>query len=87
MAWAREQGFVVFTHDLDFSALLANTGARGPSVFQVRSQDVLPDSIGAEVVATLQAHEADLDRGAIVTLDRLGARVRVLPIRGRRHDA
>ena len=31
MAWAREHGFVVFTHDLDFSALLAATGAGGPS--------------------------------------------------------
>ena len=25
MAWARENGYIVFTHDLDFSALLAAT--------------------------------------------------------------
>jgi len=30
MAWARENGFVVFTHDLDFSALLAATQGEGP---------------------------------------------------------
>ena len=31
MAWAREHGFVVFTHDLDFGHLLALTHAAGMS--------------------------------------------------------
>ena len=31
----------MFTHDMDFSALLAVTGAAGPSVLQVRVQDTL----------------------------------------------
>jgi predicted nuclease of predicted toxin-antitoxin system len=83
MAWARDHGFVVVTHDLDFSALLANTEALGPSVIQVRTQDVLPDAIGTDVVRVLQEHQAALDRGAIVTIDELNARVRVLPIRKR----
>jgi predicted nuclease of predicted toxin-antitoxin system len=30
MEWARRNGHVVFTHDMDFSALLAVTGATGP---------------------------------------------------------
>jgi predicted nuclease of predicted toxin-antitoxin system len=30
MAWAKENGFAVFTHDLDFSALLATTQGEGP---------------------------------------------------------
>ena len=54
MAWAREHGLVVYTHDLDFSALLAATGAAGPSVLQVRTQDILPSGIGADVVRVLQ---------------------------------
>ena len=36
LAWARERGYVLFTHDLDFGALLAATRDRGPSVIQVR---------------------------------------------------
>ena len=44
LAWARENRFVVFTHDLDFGHLLALTHASGPSVIQVRSEDVLPES-------------------------------------------
>jgi len=62
MAWARNRGFVVITHDLDFSALLAATEAVGPSVLHVRTQDV---------------------EGAIVSIDELASRVRVLPVRKR----
>jgi len=42
MQWARTGGWIVFTHDLDFGTLLAIAGERGPSVIQVRTQDVLP---------------------------------------------
>jgi len=42
MAWARANGHVVFTHDLDFGTTLALTHAAGPSVIQVRGQNVLP---------------------------------------------
>ena len=81
MAWARDRDLVVMTHDLDFSALLAYTEAAGPSVVQLRMQDVLPDTAGAEVVRVLREHRAALDEGAIVSLDALASRVRVLPIR------
>jgi predicted nuclease of predicted toxin-antitoxin system len=40
MDYAGRYGMVVFTHDLDFGALLANRKARQPSVFQIRTQDV-----------------------------------------------
>ena len=45
MTWAREHVHVVFTHDLDFGTLLALTRASGPSVIQVRSQDVLAEHL------------------------------------------
>ncbi len=37
MEWARANGCVVFTHDLDFGTVLATTRAQGPSVIQVRT--------------------------------------------------
>ena len=80
MAWARERGWVVFTHDLDFSALLATTGAAGPSVIQVRGQDVLPSALGDDVARVLREHSDALERGAIVTVDLVKARIRILPI-------
>jgi len=81
LAWAAARDHVVFTHDLDFGALLALTGAAGPSVVQVRGAlDLLPAALGGRVVATLEAFEAELARGALVTLDGSLERVRVLPI-------
>ena len=81
MEWARHAGCVVFTHDLDFSALLAATEATGPSVIQARTQDVLPNAIGPDVVRALRTYSAELEQGAIITVDKVRSRVRVLPIR------
>jgi predicted nuclease of predicted toxin-antitoxin system len=46
MAWAREHDHVVFTHDMDFGALLAATRAVGPSVLQARVKDTMPSALG-----------------------------------------
>jgi len=80
MEWARGHDSIVFTHDLDFGALLAMNHAAGPSVLQVRTQDVMPERIGAHVVAVLRTYEVALDAGAIITIDEATARVRILPI-------
>ena len=85
MAWAKAAQRVVFTHDLDFGAILAATQAEGPSVIQVRTQDVTPAHLERLVVAALRTHEATLVNGALVTVDEARSRVRILPItwRGR----
>jgi predicted nuclease of predicted toxin-antitoxin system len=80
MDWAVKHGHIVFTHDLDFGTALALTHNTGPSVFQVRTRDVLPDRIGKLVIAALRQHEADLISGALVVVDEARSRVRVLPI-------
>jgi len=80
LAWAREHGFIVFTHDLDFGHLLALTHAAGPSVIQVRSADVLPASIGSIVIRALRQHHSLLESGVLVVIEPANFRVRVLPI-------
>lgn len=80
LAWAREHGFIVFTHDLDFGHLLALTHAAGPSVIQVRSEDVLPASIGPIVIRALRQHQDLLESGALVVVEPADFRVRILPI-------
>ena len=81
MGWARGAGHVVFTHDLDYPALLAATNADGPSVLQLRDQDVLPEAVGERVVEVTRTHADALRRGAVVSVDSASARVRVVPIR------
>lgn len=81
LAWARSQGYLVFTHDLDFGTLLALTRAVGPSVLQIRTQDVTPESIGALVVDVLRKYAAQLDTGALIVVDEDKSRARILPIK------
>lgn len=80
MTWATSNDHVVFTHDLDFGTALALTHSTGPSVFQVRGQNVLPEHLGSIVVAALQKYESALIAGALVVVDEKKSRVRVLPI-------
>jgi predicted nuclease of predicted toxin-antitoxin system len=81
MAWARANEHIVFTHDLDFGVLLAMTRSVGPSVVQLRMQDVMPKSAAAAVLEVFRDHEAALDAGAIISIDQRASRVRILPIK------
>ena len=80
MDWAASREYIVFTHDLDFGTMLALSHATGPSVLQVRANDILPDHLEAAVVSTLNKHEADLISGALIVIDESRSRVRILPI-------
>ena len=82
MAWARQNGYIVFTHDLDFSALLAATRGKGPSVVQVRTQNILPEAIGDLVLDSLKRFHSELEKGAIITIDPSRFRMRILPLKG-----
>ena len=80
MAWAINNDCVVFTHDLDFGTLLAMSQAEVPSVIQIRTQDVLPDSLKHIVLNALQQFQQELETGALVTVDEARAKARMLPI-------
>jgi len=78
--YARDYGYIIFTHDLDFSVLLAYTNLKGPSVVQLRTPDTLPENIHGSVMKAIADHSSELTCGAIVTVDLFKARVRILPI-------
>lgn len=80
MEWARANGCAVLTHDLDFTTILALTRAVGPSVIQIRAQDVLPEALGPLIVQLLSDHAEALARGAVMSVDQGSARLRILPI-------
>jgi predicted nuclease of predicted toxin-antitoxin system len=81
MAYAKEHGFIIFTHDLDFGALLAASCAAGPSVIQVRTQNIVPEVIGSLVLNAIRKFEKELLQGALITIDPYRSRVRILPFR------
>jgi len=79
--YAKLHGYVIFTHDLDFGAILAATNAEYPSVVQVRVQDVTPEHLSGFIVSALHQFKKHLDEGALITIDKKKSRARILPIR------
>ena len=79
MAYARTNRLVVVTHDLDFGAILAATGAEGPSVVQIRGLDLSPEALVAPLSAALRQCAEALAQGAILTVDTARLRLRLLP--------
>ena len=80
LAWAKDSGYIVFTNDLDFGAILANTRAAARSVIQVRTQDLSPGRLIGLVVRGLRQHQSALERGAVISIDEERLRSRVLPL-------
>jgi predicted nuclease of predicted toxin-antitoxin system len=81
MEYALVNGFVVFTHDLDFGAILAATQADAPSVLQIRTQETFAGVIGNVVMAGIAVFREELEAGALVSIDMQRSKVRILPIR------
>lgn len=80
MEYARLHDAVVLTNDLDFSAILAATQARKPSVVQIRGDDLRFESIGTHVIRALSQIADELAEGALVSMDPSRTRFRVLPL-------
>ncbi len=80
MTYAKSNGYVVFTHDLDFGSILAATKADCPSVIQIRTQNVTPEYLSSLVVSALHQFEKHLEGGAIVNIDQKKLRARILPL-------
>lgn len=80
MSYAAERDYVVLTNDLDFSAILAVTHRQKPSVVQIRSENLSPDSIGKQIIAALRQLKDQIEEGALVGVEPTRTRVRLLPL-------
>jgi predicted nuclease of predicted toxin-antitoxin system len=80
MAYARANEYIVFTHDLDFGAILAATNANCPSVIQIRTQNVTPEGLVLMVISAINQFKKHLEKGAIITIDQKKSRARILPL-------
>ena len=80
LSWAKMNGYVLFTHDLDFGAILAATEAEGPSVLQIRAQDISPDHAKGLLLNILNKYGKNLIEGALISIDEEKSRIRLLPL-------
>jgi predicted nuclease of predicted toxin-antitoxin system len=80
MRWARAEGHVVLTQDLDFSQLLFATRDGGPSVVLLRIENEFDAAARNRVCAALAQAEGALVSGALLTISGNRARLRRLPL-------
>lgn len=78
--YASKNNYLIFTNDLDFGAILAATNAKSPSVFQLKSQELMPNFIGDLVIYSLRKFQKELFEGVLITFDVSKVRIRILPI-------
>jgi predicted nuclease of predicted toxin-antitoxin system len=81
LAYARQEGRVIVTQDLDFSALVALSGYSRPSLITLRLPTTDPTAVTARLLQILPQIQAQLEQGCAVTVDERTLRVRYLPIR------
>ena len=80
MAYAKANNYTVFTHDLDFSAILATTNSDKPSVIQIRTGDISPTVNAHLVIKALLVAATEIEKGALITIDLNKTRLRILPL-------
>jgi len=79
MSYARQNGYSVFTNDLDFSAILVSTHAASPSVIQIRAEDTRPEAHLDRVAEILVKYSVAIEQGTIITIDPHKTRMHILP--------
>jgi predicted nuclease of predicted toxin-antitoxin system len=80
--YARDHSFVLLTNDLDFPRILAFTSEARPSVILLRGEPLVPELRGAALLNAMRDCAAELDGGAILTLEWSDRpRARLLPLR------
>lgn len=77
---AIQQASVIVTQDLDFSAIIAQSGMVRPSVVSLRVGNAKPETIARILATILPQIEKDLIDGSIVSIEETEFRVRKLPI-------
>lgn len=55
------------------------------NLIQVRIQDIMPQSLGSRLVQILRQYEPVLEKGALVTVEEVRSRVRILPFHQGHH--
>lgn len=84
LAFARSENRIIVTLDADFHLALAQDASTTPSVIRVRAQRIRHEELVRLLLPVLTNCAADLQAGAVVSVSRTYARVRRLPIGGRR---
>jgi predicted nuclease of predicted toxin-antitoxin system len=85
LRFAHEKNGIVVTLDADFHAILAVSGAEGPSVIRIRIQGLRAAEIVECVQSVSTRFDSELKAGSLVTIKKQKTTCHRLPI-GRSHE-
>ena len=77
---ARNEGYILLTHDLGFGELVAASQAKLPSVITFRLRNMYPDRVNRYLNRIVAEHQDVLEKGAILSITEGQIRVHQLPI-------
>lgn len=77
---AKQESFIVLTHDLDFGDLLAASGDKLPSVIIFRLRNMKAININSYLRTILYLYRENLERGSIISVSERSIRIRESPI-------
>jgi len=80
LGYASANDLIVFTHDLDFGAILAVTHGVKPSVVQIRGDAISPEFAARHVITAPGQMSAELRAGPLLTIDPHRTRIRFFPL-------
>lgn len=81
LEFARVDGRIVVTQDLDFSMLVALSKQSQPSLITLRLSFAKPDVVTQKLLEVLPTLESELTEGIAVTINDDTVRIRKLPMR------
>ena len=79
--YARDNDFIIITHDLDYSRIHAYSGQQKPSVILFRIEPLTLKRMSEILSQHLQQLEPDLMKGAFIVIEEGQIRIRQLPIK------
>lgn len=80
LSYARRENRVIVTLDSDFHSLLALSGATSPSVIRIRIEGLNAKALTELLQLIVPPNDADLKRGAVLTVQSGRVRARYLPL-------
>lgn len=78
--YARQENRIVITQDLDFSALIALSGFKKPSLITLRLSSSDPELVTQRLLKVIPQFEEILQKGYAVTIEDTSVRIHKLPI-------
>ena len=80
LAKAKNETRILLTHDLDFSELVAASGARLPSIIVFRLRKMHPQNVNRYLLEIISQHQTILNQGAMISVTEAQNRIRILPV-------